>query len=97
MVILSSSWYDLKTNAKKTKIILVSKDVTLTKAIMKIDGDIMKQTDKYTYSGQTITSNGKCDNGILKRNEITRGAFNSMLKTLTALHISMKTRKIIKN
>ena len=43
--------------------------------------------------GQTITSNGKCDDEILKKIEIASGAFNSMLKTITARHISMKTRK----
>ena len=53
-------------------------------------------TDNYTYLGQTITSNGKCDDDILKKFEIaTRGAFNSMLKIITARHISMNTRKII--
>ena len=37
--------------------------------------------------GQTITSNGKCDDEILKIIEIARDAFNSMLKTITARHI----------
>ena len=87
--------FDMKMNAKKTKTILVSKDVTSTKVSVKIDGDIITQTDKYTYLGQTVTSNGKCDDEILKRIEIARGAFNSMLKTITARHISMKTRKRI--
>ena len=82
----------MKMNAKKTKTMLVSKDVTLTKVCLKIDGDIIKQTDYYTYLGQTVTSNGKCDNEILKIIEIARG---SMLKTISARHISMKTRKII--
>ena len=58
---------------------------------MKIDVDIIKQTDNYTYLGQTITSNGKCDDEIVKRIEIARGAFNSILKTITARHINMKT------
>ena len=62
---------------------------------MNIDGDIIKQTDNYTCLGQTITSNGKCDDEILKKIEIARGAFNSMLKTITARHMSMKTRKRI--
>ena len=73
----------------------MSKDVTLTKVSLKIDGDIIKQTDNYTYMGQTITSNGKRDDEILKRIEIARRAFNLMLKTITARHISMKTRKRI--
>ena len=47
------------------------------------------------YLGQTTTSNEKCDDEILKRIEIASGAFNSMLKTITARYISMKTRKII--
>ena len=49
--------FDMKMNAKKTKTMLVSKDVTSTKVSVRIDGDIIKQTDKYTYLGQTITSN----------------------------------------
>ena len=76
----------MKMNAKKIKTMLVSKDVTLTKVSLTIGGDIIKQTDNYTYFGQTITSNGKCDDEILKKIE-KRGAFNSMLKTITARHI----------
>ena len=38
-----------------------------------------------------LTSNGKCDDEIVKIIEIARGAFNSILKTITARHISMKT------
>ena len=87
--------FDMKMNGKKTKTMLVSKDVISTKVCVKIDGDIIKQTDNYTYLGETITSNVKCDDDILKIIEIARGAFNSMLKTITARHISMKTRKII--
>ena len=71
----------MKINAKKTKTMSVSKHVILTKVSLKIDGDIIKQTDNYTYVGQTITSNGKCDDEILKIFEIAGGAFNSMLKT----------------
>ena len=79
--------FDMTMYTKKTKTMLVSKGVTLTKVSLKIYGDIIKQTDKYTYLVQTITSNGKCDDEILKRIEIARGAFNSMLKTITARHI----------
>ena len=39
--------FDKKMNAKKTKTMLVSKDITSTKVSVKIDGDIIKQTDKY--------------------------------------------------
>ena len=61
---------------------LVSKYVTFTKVILKIVGNNYKHN-----VGQTITSNGKCDDDILKIIEIVRGAFNSMLKTMTARHI----------
>ena len=37
-----------KINRKKTKTMLVSKDVTSTKVSVKIDGDIIKQTDNYS-------------------------------------------------
>ena len=60
--------FDMKMNAKKTNTMLVSNDVTLTKVSLKIDRDIIKQTDNYrpTYLGQTIASNGKHDDDILK-------------------------------
>ena len=78
--------FDMKMNAKNTKTMLVSMDVTSINVIVKIDVDIIKQTDNYTYLGQTITSNGKCDDEFVKIIEIARGAFNSILKILTARH-----------
>ena len=44
--------FDVKMNSKKT--MLVSKYVTSTRVSVKIDSDIIKQTDNYTYLGQTI-------------------------------------------
>ena len=87
----------MKMNTNKTNrpTMLVSKVVTSTKVSVKIDGDIIKQTDNYTYLGQNIASNGKCDDEILKRIEIARSAFNSMLKTSCSTHLSMETRKRI--
>ena len=64
----------MKTNAKKTKSMLVSKNVTV-----KID--VVKQTDK------TITLKGKCDDEVLKSIEIGRGAFSDVLTTVTARHM----------
>ncbi len=87
--------FDMKMNAKKAKTMLVSKDLTSAKVSVKIDGEIIKQNDKYTYLGQTITSNGKCDYEILKRIQIARVAINSMLKSITARRKRMKTRKRI--
>ena len=78
--------FDMKMNAKKTKTMLVSKDVTSINVIVKIDVDIIKQTDNYTHLGQTITSNGKCDDEFVKIIEIARGAFNSILKTNCSTH-----------
>ena len=48
----------MKMNVKKNESMLVSKDVTFTKISFKVDGDIIKQLEKYTNLGQTITSNG---------------------------------------
>ena len=58
--------FDMTMNERKTKTMLVSKEVSSTEVSVKINGVIIKQTDKYTYLGQTITSNGKCDDEILK-------------------------------
>ena len=74
---------------------LVSIDETLTKVILKIDGEIIKQTYKYANLGKAITSNGNCDDEILKISEIARDAFNYVLETVTERHISMNTVNII--
>ena len=47
--------FGMKIKAKKTTTMLVSNDVTSTRVSVKIAGDIIKQTDKYTYLGQAIT------------------------------------------
>ena len=57
--------YTKTMNSKKT--MLVSKYVTSTRVSVNIDGD--HQT---TTLGQTLTSNGKCDDEILKIIEIAR-------------------------
>ena len=44
--------FDMKMNAKKTK--TMSKDVTLTKVSLKIDGDIIKQTDNLFGTNNNI-------------------------------------------
>ena len=74
---------------------LVSIDEILTKVILKIGGEIIKQTYKYANLGQAITSNGNCDDEILKISEIARDAFNYVLETVTERHISMNTINII--
>ena len=45
--------------------------------------------------GETITSNGNCEDEISNIIEIAIGTLNYMLQTVTARHIRMKTRKII--
>ena len=44
---------------------------------------------------QTITSNGKCDDEIVKRIEIARGAFNSILKKIYNCSTHKYENKII--
>ena len=85
-------------SANKTKPILVSKDVTLTKVALKIDGDIIKPTDKYTYLGSTVSSKGKYDDDILKLLEIARGAllFCAENYNCTAHNYDNKNKYIIK-
>ena len=68
-------------NAKKTTSMLISKYVNLTQGILKNDGDIIKSTDKYTYLGQTIAGNGKCEDDILKIIKLARFNYNCSTHT----------------
>ena len=56
--------------AKKKNTMLVSKNVTLNKVSLKIDGDIIKEADNYTvhYLGQTITSKFKMSSRNIEKN-----------------------------
>ena len=51
--------FDMKMNANNTKSMLVSKDVHLITVILKIDGDIIKQTDKDTYLDKNYNTKWK--------------------------------------
>ena len=51
--------FDMNMNANKTATMLVFKDVALTKVSLKIDGDINKQTDNYTYFSTHIKKTRK--------------------------------------
>ena len=70
--------------------LILSKDVTLTNYSLKIGGDIIKQTDNNMPYLFGTNYNIKMENAmmkILEIIEIARGAFNSMLKTITLLDI----------
>ena len=71
----------MKMNAKKPKIMLISKYVNLIQVILKNDGVIIKLTDKYTYLGQTIAWNGKCEDDILKIIKLARFNYNCSTHT----------------
>ena len=55
---------------------LVFKHVNFKEVMLNIDGDIIKQTDEFTYLGRTITSDGY---KILKRTHMARLAVTSRL------------------
>ena len=84
--------YGMKMNAKKTKTMIISKKDKQTDVKITIDGVAIEQVHSFTYLGQLIKDNGRCEEEVLRRIGIAKSAFNSMSSTLTSRSISTRTR-----
>ena len=88
--------YGLKMNTKKTKTMVVRRDLEDgSTAKIKVDGVILEQVKKYQYLGQLITEDGRCEAEIKRRIEIARTNFLKMKNVLTSKRIGISTRKKI--
>jgi hypothetical protein len=86
--------YGLEMNTKKTKTMVIRRDVKEEcKIKIKVNGKILEQVDKYVYLGHLITEDGRCDQEIRRRIEIARAAFINMKNILTSRKVDMETRK----
>ena len=86
--------YGLEMNTKKTKTMVIRKDVKdATKVRIKVDDVILEQVEKYQYLGQVITEDGRCETEIKRRIQIARTNFLKMKDVLVTKKLSMRTRK----
>ena len=58
----------LSLNAKKSECMNISKNKHPSPCKVHIDGQPIQQVERFNYVGFTITSNGRCDEEIRKRN-----------------------------
>ena len=68
----------MKMNIKKTKTMVVSRKSEIPKVKIHLDGQEVEQVSKLVYLGELITENGKSEEEIRRRIEITRRSFSKM-------------------
>ena len=89
--------FNMKMNAKKTKSIIITKKEIKPKINLKIDNTEIEQVSKFTYLGQLLTENGRCEEEIRKRITIAKSIFSKMKKVLTSRKISLEIRVRVLN
>ena len=66
--------FNTKMNTLKTKVLVVSKHGNARQIKVKLDGHQLEQVDKFTYLGQTITNDGRCEEEIKKKDNHSQKA-----------------------
>ena len=87
--------FNMKMNAKKTKTMIITKKDDKPKINITIDGTDIAQVPKFTYLGQIMTEDGRCEEEIKRRINIAKTTFSKMNKVLTSRKIPLDTRKRI--
>ncbi|CAF3582803.1 unnamed protein product [Rotaria socialis] len=82
----------LSLNVKKSECMSISKDKTPRSCNVNINGETIKQVDRFNYLGSTITPDGRCDEEIKKRIALAKQAFQKMCPILKNRSISINTK-----
>ena len=67
--------YGMALNAKKTKVVVISRVKEANKIEIKVDGVELEQVDQFLYLGSIINEEGRCNAEIKKRIGIAKSAF----------------------
>ena len=92
MVQKESSKAGLEMNVKKTKTMLIARDVENKKVEVKVNDEILQQVNKFIYLGTEIREDIKTDKEIERRSNIAKEKFCSMSKALTTKRLKLKTK-----
>ena len=87
--------FNMKMNAKKTKTMIITKKDEKPKILTTIDDTDIEQVTHFTYLGQEMTEDGRCESEIKRRISIAKSTFSKMNKILTSRYIALDTRKRI--
>lgn len=82
----------LSLNIKKTECMSVSKNKNIPRCNVCINGEPIKQVNRFNYLGSIITSDGRCDEDIKKRIALSKQAFQKMNPILKNRTISINTK-----
>ena len=82
----------LSINMKKTGSMVIRKSKIQPRCNPNVEGNSIKQVEKFNYLGSMITDNGKCDAGIRRRIGTAKGTFHKMQSKLKDRKMSMTTK-----
>ena len=74
--------YGLSMNVKKTKVMVISKEDTVPRAHILLNGECLEQVNQFTYLGQVIRDDGYCDTDIRRRIGVAQACFTKMKNIL---------------
>src|SRR6476661_8787275 len=86
--------YDMKTNIKKTKAMVGSRDrgerVNIT-----VEGQSVEQVSKFRYPGSLISEDGRCLDDVKTRILMAKDAFNKRKELLTrSIRVDLRKRLV---
>jgi len=87
---ISESDYKMKSNRKKTEVMVCSKDPENIN--IKMD-DTLKQAPKFKYLGSIFTEDGKSKEGIIQRIEEAKVMFNNKKHLHCSNNLSLEMKK----
>ena len=79
-------------NVNKTETMVISRKDVISQAKIYIAGQLIEQVPRFTYLGQLITEEGKCEKEITRRIGQARTAFNNMKTVLCCRKLPLPSR-----
>ena len=82
----------LKINISKTESMGITKKKEQLRVAVNLDGNAVKQVEKFQYLGSLVTEDGMCEQEIKKRIILAKAAFGNIRKLCTNVSMDMKIR-----
>ena len=85
--------YKLKVNKRKSKVMVVRKNMEEIKTNIKIDDIRIDQVKQFCYLGSIITEDNRCLMEVKRRIALAKQAFMNKKNILTSKHMNIEVRK----
>ena len=90
---MASEAKGLRTKREKTKCMVLTKRSETQECFIRIQQELVKKMDQFSYLGSVLTADGRCDTEIRRRIRTAKTAYRNMSNMLTSSRLSIKTRK----